>query len=75
MILASEETARAEIEASADYGYSYGYASADGYAPVNGYSDKSETVPAAQSNHCAVCCSPTTTRCAKCKAVRYWYVD
>ena len=23
---------------------------------------------------CAVCFSPTNTRCARCKAVRYWYV-
>lgn len=23
---------------------------------------------------CAVCRSPTTTRCSRCKAVRYWYV-
>lgn len=27
-------------------------------------------------NHlCALCFSPTTTRCARCKAVRYWYSD
>lgn len=24
---------------------------------------------------CAVCYCPTTTRCARCKAVRYWYVN
>lgn len=24
---------------------------------------------------CAVCFSPTNTRCARCKAVRYWYVQ
>ncbi|KAK4800988.1 hypothetical protein SAY86_021475 [Trapa natans] len=63
MILASEETARAEIEASAGYGY--------GYASANGYSNKYETVPDVQSSLCAVCLAPTTTRCSKCKAVRY----
>lgn len=25
-------------------------------------------------HQCAVCYSPTTTRCSRCKAVRYWYV-
>lgn len=25
--------------------------------------------------HCAVCFCPTTTRCSRCKAVRYWYVN
>ena len=25
-------------------------------------------------HQCAVCYSTTTTRCARCKAVRYWYV-
>jgi ubiquitin carboxyl-terminal hydrolase 36/42 len=23
---------------------------------------------------CARCCAPATTRCARCKSVRYWYV-
>ncbi|KAK4747503.1 hypothetical protein SAY87_014089 [Trapa incisa] len=75
MILASEETARAEIEASVGHEYSYShshsYAPADGYASVNGYRDKYETAPAAQRNLCAVCYALTTTRCSKCKAVRY----
>lgn len=65
IILASEETARAELEASAGYGYSYVNAHADGYGAVS----------AAQSNRCAVCYSPSTTRCAKCKAARYWFVE
>ncbi|KAH9756271.1 ubiquitin carboxyl-terminal hydrolase 16 [Citrus sinensis] len=50
LILASEEAARAEFEAS--YGYS-------------------TTVYVPQHPQCAVCFSPTTTRCARCKAVRY----
>ncbi|KAJ4701442.1 Ubiquitin carboxyl-terminal hydrolase [Melia azedarach] len=49
LILASEEDARAEFEASLGYG----------------------TVSVQQSYQCAVCFSPTTTRCARCKAVRY----
>lgn len=54
LILASEEAARAEFEAS--YGYN-------------------TTVYVTQHPQCAVCFSPTTTRCARCKAVRYWYVN
>ncbi|EXC16662.1 Ubiquitin carboxyl-terminal hydrolase 16 [Morus notabilis] len=49
LILASEEAARAELEASAQYG----------------------VVAAVAQNQCAVCYFPTTTRCARCKAVRY----
>ncbi|KAK8597078.1 hypothetical protein V6N13_001708 [Hibiscus sabdariffa] len=50
MILASEEAARAELEASLGYG----------------------TNSVLQNYHqCAVCYSPTTTRCSRCKAVRY----
>lgn len=51
LILASEEDARAELEASFGYG----------------------TVSSSRNYHqCAVCYSPTTTRCARCKSVRYW---
>lgn len=52
LVLASEEAARAELEASASYG----------------------TVSISRGYHCAVCFCPTTTRCARCKVVRYWYV-
>lgn len=53
LILASEEAARAELEATVVYG----------------------TVSVSRNGYqCAVCYSPTTTRCARCKAVRYWYV-
>ncbi|XP_030528463.1 ubiquitin carboxyl-terminal hydrolase 16-like isoform X1 [Rhodamnia argentea] len=51
LVLASEEAARAEIEASASYG--------------------NPSPPASQGYYCAVCYCPTTTRCARCKAVRY----
>ncbi|KAJ8747413.1 hypothetical protein K2173_012481 [Erythroxylum novogranatense] len=56
LVLASEETARAELEATV----SYTPAAVATTLPVamNGY-------------HCAVCYCPTTTRCAQCKAVRY----
>lgn len=53
LILASEEAARAELEASV------------GYVSV---------AAVARDYQCAVCYCPTTTRCARCKAVRYWYV-
>ncbi|XVF64882.1 hypothetical protein PTKIN_Ptkin09bG0202500 [Pterospermum kingtungense] len=50
LILASEEAARAELEASVGYG----------------------AVSVSCNYHqCAVCYCPTTTRCARCKAVRY----
>lgn len=53
LILASEESARAELEAAVEYG---------------------SAVVTVSPNQCAVCFFPTTTRCARCKAVRYWYV-
>ncbi|GLU16093.1 hypothetical protein SLE2022_325430 [Rubroshorea leprosula] len=50
LVLAAEEAARAELQASLDYG---------AVSVARGY------------HQCAVCYSPTTTRCARCKAVRY----
>ncbi|XP_034891901.1 ubiquitin carboxyl-terminal hydrolase 16 isoform X1 [Populus alba] len=50
MVLAAEEAARAELEATVSYG----------------------TVPVLKNNYqCVVCFCPRTTRCARCKAVRY----
>ncbi|XP_012067985.1 ubiquitin carboxyl-terminal hydrolase 17 isoform X2 [Jatropha curcas] len=50
LILASEEAARAELEATVSY----------------------VAVSASKNNYqCAVCYSPTTTRCSRCKTVRY----
>lgn len=58
LVLAAEEAARVELEASA--GYAVGAVTAC-------------EVPITRSYYqCAVCYSPTTTRCARCKAVRYW---
>uniref|UniRef100_A0A2P2L7B5 Ubiquitin carboxyl-terminal hydrolase 17 n=1 Tax=Rhizophora mucronata TaxID=61149 RepID=A0A2P2L7B5_RHIMU len=55
LVLASEEAARAELEAT--------------------ISHAAVSVPVSPNNYqCAVCYCPTTTRCARCKSVRYWYV-
>ncbi|KAI8548383.1 hypothetical protein RHMOL_Rhmol07G0269900 [Rhododendron molle] len=54
--------ARAELEASA------GYASNLISAPY-----ASSLISAPLQYQCAVCFSPTTTRCARCKSIRYWY--
>ncbi|XP_058097015.1 ubiquitin carboxyl-terminal hydrolase 17-like [Magnolia sinica] len=54
VVLASEEAARAELEAAYDY------------------SSAGPAVPApAPRQQCAVCYCPTTTRCARCKVVKY----
>ncbi|THG07069.1 hypothetical protein TEA_016314 [Camellia sinensis var. sinensis] len=52
LVLASEETARAELEAST-------------------YVTSPALIPPPLPYRCAVCYSPTTTRCSRCKAVRY----
>ncbi|GAV66824.1 UCH domain-containing protein/zf-MYND domain-containing protein [Cephalotus follicularis] len=57
LVLASEEAARAELEA-------YG-----GYAATT--TTNAVSVPVTRNYQCAVCYCPTTTRCARCKAVRY----
>lgn len=55
LVLASEEAAKAEIEVNSGYAYSF-----------------SESVsPHPSIYRCAVCFFPTTTRCARCKSVRY----
>ncbi|KAJ9545362.1 hypothetical protein OSB04_025069 [Centaurea solstitialis] len=99
LVLASEEAARAEIEANQGYFYtatasSSVPASDSGWVPASdsGWvpAPESAWVPTAKSAwipptttsvplvstvkppyQCAVCFSPTSTRCAKCKAVRY----
>ncbi|KAF8377353.1 hypothetical protein HHK36_030730 [Tetracentron sinense] len=50
VVLASEEAARAELEATVEYG---------------------GTVSISWQFQCVVCYCPTTTRCSRCKAVRY----
>ncbi|KAL1308786.1 hypothetical protein HN51_050804 [Arachis hypogaea] len=58
LVLAAEEAARAESEATYQY-----FDGADVSAPTS--------AAPAKSNQCAVCFCPTTTRCSRCKAVHY----
>ncbi|XP_075648566.1 ubiquitin carboxyl-terminal hydrolase 16-like [Castanea sativa] len=67
LVLAAEEAARAELEASAGYGYSYSYS----HSPADSVSAAAPAAPISTNYQCAVCYSPTTTRCARCKAIRY----
>ncbi|XP_058221282.1 ubiquitin carboxyl-terminal hydrolase 17 isoform X1 [Rhododendron vialii] len=60
LVFASEEAARAELEASSAYVTSAAAATAVA-------SEISRSV----QYQCAVCYCPTTTRCARCKSVRY----
>ncbi|XP_058759692.1 ubiquitin carboxyl-terminal hydrolase 16-like [Vicia villosa] len=88
LILAAEESARAEREAAASYHYddvnsnsnSYQYVAAKSYrnsAVSASYPDvaansyRNGDVLVAKSSQCVVCFSPTTNRCARCKAVYY----
>lgn len=71
LVLASEEAARAELEANFGYNYtpytsSSAYTSSSVPVPV--------PVPAPAQRLCAVCFTPTPNRCARCKSVNYWYV-
>ncbi|KVI06756.1 ubiquitin carboxyl-terminal hydrolase 16-like [Cynara cardunculus var. scolymus] len=90
LVLASEEAARAEIEATEGYFYTANTSSSVP-APDSAWipAPDSAWVPTPESARippttsvplvsalkppyqCAVCFSPTSTRCAKCKAVRY----
>lgn len=99
LVLASEESARAELEAEAHLGYGYddghnGYGYSSSFAEVAAEESEPESVAVAEVEgpvevnveaqpaaavqaprrlqyQCEVCSSPTTTRCARCKAVRY----
>ncbi|KAL4556481.1 hypothetical protein LXL04_039136 [Taraxacum kok-saghyz] len=82
LILASEEAARAEIEATSGYFFTANTSSsipppdsAWAPAPESAWVQPTASVPLVSSlkppYQCAVCFSPTSTRCAKCKAVRY----
>ncbi|KNA03785.1 hypothetical protein SOVF_205740 [Spinacia oleracea] len=68
LVLASEEAARAELEANFGYNYtpytsSSAYTSSSVPVPV--------PVPAPAQRLCAVCFTPTPNRCARCKSVNY----
>lgn len=72
LVLAAEESARAESEAASSYHYDA--VSSYHYDAVPSYRYDAVSVPTkSSSNQCAVCHFPTTTRCARCKAVHYWY--
>ncbi|KAL4556482.1 hypothetical protein LXL04_039137 [Taraxacum kok-saghyz] len=82
LIFASEEAARAEIEATDGYFFTANTSSsipppnsAWAPAPESAWVQPRASVPLVSSlkppYQCAVCFSPTSTRCAKCKAVRY----
>lgn len=43
-------------------------------AALEYYAECAAAAVAAPRHQCAVCFRPTTTRCARCKAVRYWSV-
>ncbi|CAH9078369.1 unnamed protein product [Cuscuta europaea] len=84
LYFASTDAARAELEAAAQYsfdygGYSYGSvlegdvpAAVPMPSPVPAYSSSTSVPAAPQLQHqCANCFSPASTRCSRCKAVRY----
>nr|XP_043614870.1 ubiquitin carboxyl-terminal hydrolase 16-like [Erigeron canadensis] len=86
LVFASEEAARAEIEATTNPGYFYSSVdsvSGSGWVPaapvsswvpvdpVSGWVQPPQAPVKAGGYECVVCFSPTSTRCAKCKAVRY----
>ncbi|XP_009609184.1 ubiquitin carboxyl-terminal hydrolase 17 [Nicotiana tomentosiformis] len=85
LVLASEEAARAELLAAEEYGYGYGGYSYDilkeddvfveppaSSAPPPPSSTTTSYSGSRQLQYqCAVCSSPTSTRCSQCKAVRY----
>lgn len=60
-LVAAEEALRAELECSvgASYACDLGDSGAGGETKMR------------RQRQCAVCCSPTTTRCSRCKSVRY----
>jgi ubiquitin carboxyl-terminal hydrolase 36/42 len=60
----------AEMEAYAD---SPSFSATYDDSNLNSISN-SNSVPVSELYQCAVCYSPTTMRCSRCKAVRYWFV-
>ncbi|GER36966.1 ubiquitin carboxyl-terminal hydrolase [Striga asiatica] len=70
MMLASEETARAELEAASGY-RSYGSALAAEPVVEGPVSGPGSYVGRKLQYQCEVCFSPTTTRCKKCKSTHY----
>lgn len=88
LVLASEEAARVELQAAEEYGYGYGYRyeslkeEDEVFVETPASSASPPPPPTISTSYsgsrqlqyqCAVCSSPTSTRCSQCKAVRYWY--
>ncbi|KAH0681635.1 hypothetical protein KY284_022720 [Solanum tuberosum] len=83
LVLASEEAARVELQAADEYGYGYGYRyeslkeEDEVFVETPASSAPPPTISTSYSGsrqlqyQCAVCSSPTSTRCSQCKAVRY----
>ncbi|KAL3371652.1 hypothetical protein AABB24_008274 [Solanum stoloniferum] len=83
LVLASEEAARVELQAAEEYGYGYGYRyeslkeEDEVFVETPASSAPPPTISTSYSGsrqlqyQCAVCSSPTSTRCSQCKAVRY----
>ncbi|XP_076891130.1 ubiquitin carboxyl-terminal hydrolase 17-like [Bidens hawaiensis] len=72
LVFASEEAARAEIEATEAYSYTSSPVRSPEYSAWIPPAPVPAPVPALKPVYkCAVCFSPTSTRCAKCKAARY----
>lgn len=69
MRLVQDTAAMAEMEAAA-------LASNSNSNSVSASISASNLIPVSVSQwyQCAVCYSPTTMRCSRCKAVRYWFV-
>lgn len=65
VILAAQEAVNAEIEAVNEYRTRVEYETSPASAVAPGPKGKPM---------CAVCYKPTTTRCSRCKAVKYWLV-
>ncbi|PIA46469.1 hypothetical protein AQUCO_01500187v1 [Aquilegia coerulea] len=77
--MASEEAARVELEAANEYynSSSSSSSSLSSFVSVSipssssSSSSSSSTSSGVRQSECAVCYCPTTTRCSRCKAVRY----
>ncbi|KAI3819878.1 hypothetical protein L1987_13730 [Smallanthus sonchifolius] len=68
LVSVSEESARVDFEAREAYYYTATFTPS---ARVSVCTPTYDSVPLKTQYQCAVCFCPTTTRCAKCKAVRY----
>ncbi|KAJ9560383.1 hypothetical protein OSB04_005543 [Centaurea solstitialis] len=68
---ASEESARVEFEARGTYFYTGEAVPSSARVSSSGSDSVPLGPPVKPQYQCAVCFCPTTTRCAKCKAVRY----